>query len=988
MSERAHAAFISYRHTEPDARTAVWLHRALEGYRVPAGLAREKALPKRIGRVFRDEDELPASSDLGAKIRENLEAARFLIVVCSPRTPESRWVNEEIESFRKLGREDRILALLVEGEPEESFPQALRDTEPLAADIRPTPREGPRQRRYTAKLRILARLLDVEYDDLYRRDVRRRRRRRVQFGSASIVLLVAFLFLIGQLQEERQQRETAQLEELARGLADEAIVQHRDRQRHELAALLARQAYLFNERVSGDALREVDRALRATIGSGELGVVLPLPEGLVPFRLAIGPTGRRLAVAAFEGEIDRSVPGAVVTWDISGPAPRDRRIRKLAKPAGWVGFAGNRLLAATAARELLAWDLAAPDAPPAVEKLDFDPAFGLAIDRKGARIAGVGTNGQVWVRSLAGRRTTTLAGTTRRAHDAGVLAFGPDGRRLAGALGGDRVLLWSLDQPDPGPIVFRSEQRSAEGDHAYLSVAFSSDGKRLFGSVASLQGRTHVWKLGGSDWDRGHPQAVEFSTGAASLVRIDPTGSRAAAANVADGRIALWDPRAENPEVRLLRGHPTRVSSIAFAPDGTRLASASKSQVRLWDLTLGETSIRVVPAKLRKESGRLREFGILSPIHGVAYHPQAEWLALCSPTGLEGVNEMMENRAGTIPLVRPGDLGAPRMELRYAFTPQLLGGSLDSLAPGVRTAAFSADGVMFVAATGTKLRLWNSLDFEGGPEETLDIDGKRVFALAMHPAKDRYRFAAGSASGRIALWEQGEDGFTRVDVPGHDGAVHALAYSPDGSQLASASDAGEIRVWRDDDLVAGPTLLGTHGSRTDALAFHPEGGLLASGSDDGTLRVWDVQTRRETSTHTFEAAIRAIAFVDGGDLLVVGLGSAVRSGFLRATPQGSGKDVDQRGALFVVSVKRPNMKPALIDTSPVGVASLALAPDKETLAIGQDGMTLRIVPASARVLAQTVARKVTRNLTRDEWREFVGEGLSYETTCSNLPAPD
>ena len=150
-----YAAFISYRHVEPDRRWAMWLHRSLETYRLPRKLAREYGLPPRVGRVFRDEEELPASSNLSDEIDFALFQSRFLIVVCSPRTPQSEWVNKEVERFREWGRHDRILALLIKGEPAESFPRALREirrivvdryglsrqeieaVEPLAADVRP-----------------------------------------------------------------------------------------------------------------------------------------------------------------------------------------------------------------------------------------------------------------------------------------------------------------------------------------------------------------------------------------------------------------------------------------------------------------------------------------------------------------------------------------------------------------------------------------------------------------------------------------------------------------------------------------------------------------------------------------------------------------------------------------------------------------------------------------------------------------------------------
>lgn len=63
--------------------------------------------------------------------RSNIEQVSLGVF---PRTPDSRWVNEEVARFQKMGLTDRVFALLTEGEPEHSFPPALRSAEPLAAD--------------------------------------------------------------------------------------------------------------------------------------------------------------------------------------------------------------------------------------------------------------------------------------------------------------------------------------------------------------------------------------------------------------------------------------------------------------------------------------------------------------------------------------------------------------------------------------------------------------------------------------------------------------------------------------------------------------------------------------------------------------------------------------------------------------------------------------------------------------------------------------
>jgi len=143
-----YAVFISYRHVEPDRRWAVWLHGALESFVIPSGL-RDSPDHRRIGRVFRDEEELAASQHLSADIKAALDRSDWLAVVCSPKAVESQWVNAEVRYFRELDRDNRILALLVDGEPAGSFPpslheirtsfggvKALDSDEPLAADVR------------------------------------------------------------------------------------------------------------------------------------------------------------------------------------------------------------------------------------------------------------------------------------------------------------------------------------------------------------------------------------------------------------------------------------------------------------------------------------------------------------------------------------------------------------------------------------------------------------------------------------------------------------------------------------------------------------------------------------------------------------------------------------------------------------------------------------------------------------------------------------
>lgn len=168
--EDYYLAFISYRHTdnhENDRKWASWLHSQLEAYEIPVDLidttnSRGETISERIYPIFRDELSLPADASLKDSISRSLDRSRFLIVLCSPRAVESRYVNEEIIRFKKFGRSNRIIAVIIDGEPnsstdqtkiakghKECFPEALRyeldesgqpdhsrPTEPIAADFR------------------------------------------------------------------------------------------------------------------------------------------------------------------------------------------------------------------------------------------------------------------------------------------------------------------------------------------------------------------------------------------------------------------------------------------------------------------------------------------------------------------------------------------------------------------------------------------------------------------------------------------------------------------------------------------------------------------------------------------------------------------------------------------------------------------------------------------------------------------------------------
>ncbi|HEY2884649.1 MAG TPA: toll/interleukin-1 receptor domain-containing protein [Rhizomicrobium sp.] len=210
MADFKYRAFISYSHV--DKKWADWLHKALEQYRVPKRLvgtsSRNGPVPSRLFPIYRDRAEFSAAADLSEHIRIALHQSSHLIVICSPHSAKSVWVRNEILEFKRLGRENNILAVIVDGEPhaegkpgipvdQECFPPELvhrlgtdgqlsgERVEPAAADARP---QG--DGREASKLKLVSGLLGVDYDTLKQRDLEAARRRTRLYGAIAAGMAV------------------------------------------------------------------------------------------------------------------------------------------------------------------------------------------------------------------------------------------------------------------------------------------------------------------------------------------------------------------------------------------------------------------------------------------------------------------------------------------------------------------------------------------------------------------------------------------------------------------------------------------------------------------------------------------------------------------------------------------------------------------------------------------------------------------------------
>lgn len=210
-----YAGFISY--SQQDKKFAKKIHAALEAFKLPVELADAGQNKRRLGKFFRDDDELSGSPSLGDALESALDNSAALIVIASPRSAQSKWVDKEIRKFKSRGKQARVFAVIVDGLPdtdnerERCFPSSLlyevnsegeltdRPDEPLAPDIR----KEPFNRLIT---RLVAGLLGLDFDTLWKREQRRLIRQKLIYGGVGLAVAAALGVSAVMYQDAENQR--------------------------------------------------------------------------------------------------------------------------------------------------------------------------------------------------------------------------------------------------------------------------------------------------------------------------------------------------------------------------------------------------------------------------------------------------------------------------------------------------------------------------------------------------------------------------------------------------------------------------------------------------------------------------------------------------------------------------------------------------------------------------------------------------------------
>ena len=267
-------AFLSYRHVKEDEKIAALLQRVLENYHVPKTIRSDS---HGVGRIFRDTTDLGARADLTEELRRELEDSEYLIVLCSEKTAESRWVAREISVFLQSHTADRILPVITEGDPSRVLEEVFGKFEemsrhPLACDLRESRERGLFKRRFTRDeiSRLAAALLDCPFDELINRRRRYESRRTALVIAGAFLLLTAvasyYAYTSSRIRKSYRDRQIAESKSLA--VQSETALGQRfrfDAIRYALDALPAQKE---DRPVTGQAVLALQKAVAAYIPEG------------------------------------------------------------------------------------------------------------------------------------------------------------------------------------------------------------------------------------------------------------------------------------------------------------------------------------------------------------------------------------------------------------------------------------------------------------------------------------------------------------------------------------------------------------------------------------------------------------------------------------------------------------------------------------------------------------------------------------------------
>ncbi len=401
------------------------------------------------------------------------------------------------------------------------------------------------------------------------------------------------------------------------------------------------------------------------------------------------------------------------------------------------------------------------------------------------------------------------------------VTFSPDGTLLGTSGDDETVRLWDVREGTCLRIL-----RGHTGE--IMAVAFHPEGD-LFASGGE-DGRINVWEVKSGR----RLMTLQLRTTRAMSIAFNPEGNMLASGSY-DGVVEVWRIERESSphRIRMLQGHKTWVSAVAFGPHG-QLASVSYSgKVKLWEAESGKN---------------LRTFqGYSSVVCAVTFSPDGNFLVHGDDAGMLRVWEVGKEGSGRCVRAFQGHAGH------------------------IWSIIWSPDGKTFASGGDDQnIKLWEVSS--GRCLRTLRGHTSVIWSVAL--SRDGSLLASGGHDRMVKLWRRGwEDAEDNpMILQGHTSMVWSLAFSPDGSLLASGDNDGEIKLW---EVSSGQCLKTLHrgDSPVGALVFSADDNMLISSNNDEEVSFCDIDNGYCLKTAPGRDLVnwtKAIAFSRDGKLLVTG----------------------------------------------------------------------------------------------------------------------
>lgn len=467
------------------------------------------------------------------------------------------------------------------------------------------------------------------------------------------------------------------------------------------------------------------------------------------------------------------------------------------------------------------------------------------------------------------------------------LAFSPDGTMLAAA-GRGAIKLWD--------VATRQLLRDLKGHTGECyRIAFFSDGKRL--ASRSPDATVKVW-----DVATGEERVIARGLSNSEMgLAVSPDGSVIAYSNSAD--VVLRN--LTNGREQVLKGHTSRVWSLAFSPDGRTLTSGSDDhELRQWNVATGQT-VAVAPIEDAPENMALSPDGRVLATTAVNTVPlwdaaklQPLGVVHCGGSVLEALDYSADgaavallDNAGRVHVCEPaGPTERTTFDAKSSYC-----------------VAISPDHTKVVSGFNYEVLMWDAASGKGLGNVKGHAD--RLYALQF--SADGKLLASGSGDTTTRLWELPR-GTLRGVLFGHTGKVNCVAFSADGKRLATGSDDRSVKVWETAGGAEGATYRG-HSAQVLGVAFSPDGKWVVSGGHERVVRVWEAANGQE---------VRLLKLGDQAD----GANCVAMSPDGRLLAAGDGD-----GVIHLWSLQTGEVLPALIGQRG-NVKALDFSPDSRVLA--------------------------------------------------------